>query len=378
MGGVGIASPQDTISAVFSNPATMCFGPFCPSTRADAALVLFKPDVRASVKSGEGSFSAASEEKIYPIPAAGISTSFGRENRFRFGLAAYGVSGLGVDYRDTVLDSPDTRTGFRRASGTFTDLQRLKAAPALAYQISDKLSVGASLHLHRASLDLGNGPKDGYAVGFQPGVIFRPTESISLGLTYVSAQEIDHKNVTDFDGDGQKDTLTLEAPQWVGGGIAWEPLPYELLFEFNVKWINWSDAKGYKDFDWNDQWVFNVGAQYKVTERWTLRAGYNYAESVVEEHDGWNGAEMVDVQGNMLPRYFYETFRIVGFPAIVEQHLTLGVGYEIKDRLHLDVSFMHAFENSVTETGTDLTGQPAELESELSENSLGISLSWIF
>ena len=30
MGGVGIAAPQDAISAVFSNPAAMCFGPFCP------------------------------------------------------------------------------------------------------------------------------------------------------------------------------------------------------------------------------------------------------------------------------------------------------------------------------------------------------------
>jgi hypothetical protein len=28
MGGVGIAAPQDAISAVFSNPAAMCFGQF--------------------------------------------------------------------------------------------------------------------------------------------------------------------------------------------------------------------------------------------------------------------------------------------------------------------------------------------------------------
>ena len=27
MGGVGIAAPQDAISAVFANPAAMCFGP---------------------------------------------------------------------------------------------------------------------------------------------------------------------------------------------------------------------------------------------------------------------------------------------------------------------------------------------------------------
>ena len=381
MGGVGIASPQDTISAVFSNPATMCFGPHCPSSRFDAAVTLFRPQVDTRVRTGEGEFTASSEDKIYPIPAAGISAPIGPTGRARFGLAAYGVSGLGVDYRDTDIDSLDTRpapAGTRRASGTFTDLQRLKAAPALAYQIIDQLSVGASLHFHRASLDLGNGKKEGYAIGFQPGLIYRPIESVSIGATYVSAQEIEHVGVADFDGDGDRDKLTLEAPQWFGAGIAWEPLPFELLFEFNVKWINWSDAEGYKDFDWNDQWVFNIGAQYKVSDKWTVRAGYNYAEQVVEEHNGWNGAELVDVQGKMMPRYFYETFRIVGFPALVEQHVTFGLGYEVKERFHVDISYMHAFENSLEESGTDIFGAPAELESSLSEDSLGVALSWIF
>ncbi|MBW2513954.1 MAG: hypothetical protein JRE21_05225, partial [Deltaproteobacteria bacterium] len=30
MGGVGVASPQDSISAIFANPAAMCFGAYCP------------------------------------------------------------------------------------------------------------------------------------------------------------------------------------------------------------------------------------------------------------------------------------------------------------------------------------------------------------
>jgi long-chain fatty acid transport protein len=53
MGGVGIAAPQDAISAVFSNPAAMCFGPFCPSGAVDFAGTMFIPDVKAKV-SGPG------------------------------------------------------------------------------------------------------------------------------------------------------------------------------------------------------------------------------------------------------------------------------------------------------------------------------------
>ena len=48
MGGVGIASPQDAISAVFSNPAAMCFGAFCPSNQVDFAGTGFMPNIHAS------------------------------------------------------------------------------------------------------------------------------------------------------------------------------------------------------------------------------------------------------------------------------------------------------------------------------------------
>ena len=54
MGGVGIAAPQDAISAVFANPAAMCFGPFCPSSQVDFAGTLFMPDVSASVTGAMG------------------------------------------------------------------------------------------------------------------------------------------------------------------------------------------------------------------------------------------------------------------------------------------------------------------------------------
>ena len=52
MGGVGIAAPQDAISAVFSNPAAMCFGPYCPASEFNFAGTLFTPKVDAKVQLG--------------------------------------------------------------------------------------------------------------------------------------------------------------------------------------------------------------------------------------------------------------------------------------------------------------------------------------
>ena len=374
MGGVGIASPQDSAAAVFSNPAAMCFGPYCPSGEASVSMTMFKPTVKAKITNGTGTHSAVSEEKVYPIPIAALS--YPLRNDLRLGLAAYGVSGMGVDYRDTALDAPYAGT-FPQSTGTYTLLQRMKAAPALAYQLSDKVSVGLAVHIHYASLDLGNGPKDGTTFGVQPGIIYKPTDTVSIGATYVSPQEINHKKVADFDSDGTKDNLKLEAPQILGLGVAYGP-SHTWLFETDVKWINWGDATGYKDFGWEDQYVFNVGMQYRGLEPVVLRAGYNYASSPVDLDDNFDGTERVDVQGKRMPRYYYETFRLVGFPAIVEHHLTVGATWDVTKTFSLDLAYMHAFENKVTEHGTDFMGRPASIESTLYEDSLTLGLSWLF
>ena len=96
MGGVGIAAPQDAISAVFANPAAMCFGPYCPGSEFNFAGTVFMPKVDAKINLGGTTFQANSAENIYPIPAIGISVPITKNMPlWRFGLAAYGVTGLG-------------------------------------------------------------------------------------------------------------------------------------------------------------------------------------------------------------------------------------------------------------------------------------------
>src|SRR4030042_2120073 len=75
MGGVGIAAPQDSISAVFANPAGMCFGPYCPGTQVDFAGTIFLPTVHGYVSiPGAGiNMSAWSCANIFIIPAIGLA-----------------------------------------------------------------------------------------------------------------------------------------------------------------------------------------------------------------------------------------------------------------------------------------------------------------
>ncbi len=385
MGGVGVAAPQDAISAVFANPAAMCFGPYCPSSEFNFAGTAFMPDVQTKITNSFGTTTADSASNVYPIPAIGLSVPIGNGNQWRFGIAAYGVTGLGVDYRGSTIDNANAYgPGAPYAAGEYSNLQIMKFAPSVAWQPLADLSVGLAVHIDYASLDLRGGTSPGYAFGVQPGVIWKATEDLSLGLSYVSPQSVEHSKVIPA-GFGGGD-LKLEAPQQVQFGGAYTFLDGRLLIEADGKWINWSGAEGYDDFDWNDQWVFGIGGQWEAIDRLYLRVGYNFGSNPVEEHTGWNGsfvapgvpADAVNVQGTVFPRYYYETFRIVGFPAIVEQHFTFGVGYEFTERFRIDLGVMYAPENTITEQGTDIAGTPTTIESKLSETSLDFGLTWRF
>lgn len=381
MGGVGIADPQDAISAVFANPAAMCFGDYCPSTRVDFAGTLFMPKVSAEITRPGQKVVADSDDTVYAIPAIGISVPLSENApEWRFGLAAYGVSGLGVNYKDTALERAELMPGAPLVAANYTSLQIMKFAPSIAYRASDSWSVGMALNIDYASLDLGSGGAPGYAFGAQLGAIFRPVDNVSLGLTYTTPQTVTHDKVADFDGDGKWDDLDLQAPQQVGFGAAVDLWSDKLLVEGDVKWINWSGADGYEDFDWDDQWVLGLGFQVKPTSGLVLRAGYNYSPNPVKEHEGFNGVfgQNTMVQGKQIPTYYYETFRIVGFPAIIEHHVTFGIGYDFSSRFSANLGYMHGFEETISESGIDMTGQPVTIASTLSEDSVDFGLSWKF
>jgi long-chain fatty acid transport protein len=79
-------------------------------------------------------------------------------------------------------------------------------------------------------------------------------------------------------------------------------------------------------FGWHDQTVFKIGVDWMYSEKWNFRAGWNYAESPVQEDQ---------VLFNMLA------------PATPEHHLTLGGGYYFNENFVLDMNLMIAFLNTI-------------------------------
>ncbi len=374
MGGVGAAAPQDAITAVFGNPAAMCYIP-CQSSEVDFAATLFVPNRQATVTTGSPlparSVTGEAKGLPYAFPAIGIYTPITPD--LRFGLAAYGVSGLGVDYKDTALKNSGV--------GAFdikTDFQLMKFSPNLAYRILPNLSVGAALQINWAQLDLGEGSAHTFSYGTQLGAIYKPIDPLSIGVTWQSSQVNRYRRVYNFDaafGSTTYDTLKLEQPQQVVLGAGYDVIPNKLLVEVDEKWLNWADADGYKDFDWRDQYVTAVGVQYKPLNWLALRVGYNYGRNPVKAHNGWNPNGVTTVQGTKTPTALYEGFRIVGFPAFPENHLTAGLGVKLNKKVSVNLGYVHAFKKALTESSA---GNAITYSSYLEENSYELGLNIIF
>ncbi len=368
MGGAGVAAPQDAISAIFANPAAVCMGPYCPGTEVVFASTIYNPSVKATVTVGSQVVSAKSDMKPFIIPAVGMVTPI--SDRFRFGLGMFGITGMGVDYRNKGIDLNPASPG---AEGDiYTQLQILKFAPNVAFLVTPNFSIGTSLHLLYGSLDLGEGTSHNYGIGEQLGAIYR-MGPCSIGASYTSAEKLSHERVSDF-GSTEKKELEMESPRTASAGIAWHATE-NLLLEADAKWLNWSDADGYEEFDWKDQWVYAVGMQYKDPDGLTLRLGYNYGKNPVRLHKNFDLMGTTQIQGNTVSNAAYEYLRIIGFPAIAEHHFSFGVGYQFTGSFEAHLGGMCALSNNVSES--DASGTYT-FSSKVRETSYDIGLIWHF
>lgn len=355
MGGVGIGLPTDADGVIFSNPALMT--EFKKTVFAFGGT-LFMPHTKGYTKSvlnGNQTASETSDAKYFAIPSIGII--YPLSDRWYFGVAAYGVSGMGVDYRNTdVKCDPNS-------PGCYTNFQGMEVSPSIAYRVSHRFAVGFGLDVIYGALDLGAGLSSDYAVGLQAGASYKITDWITLGVAVKTPYKLNFARVGQFDNDTALDDLTLEQPWVYGIGVGLKPIK-GLRIGADIQYIRWSDADGYKDFGWDDQWVFKIGGEYKVNNLLTLRAGYNYGKSPIEGRT---------IPAN--PQYEgMECLRVIGFPAIVEHHLTLGVGLKLAQNLRMDLAYMHAFENTVTSRATN----GDYWKSKLSEDSISVGLTWSF
>lgn len=391
MGGLGVGMPVGSIDSIFRNPAWM-------STEKGFTVsfggILFMPSVKGRVvqpvNTGSGmalydTGYVSSRANFFTVPEVGITHRI--SDKVVAGIAAYGVSGMGVDYRnkDQML------------ANMHTTLQFMRIIPAISYQVNPNLSIGAGVDLAWGSLDLGaflpngsggvynagGGQSSAYGVGARFGLSY-DLGIFSAGLIYQSPVSMKYKYVFDSNNDGVFESLKLQQPMEIAAGAGFRVSP-ALRLGTDIRWIGWSKADGYKQFKWKDQVVFAVGGEYMATNQLKLRAGYNYAKSPIRSMNNLGTCMPGDPNpcnlnripdfAQPFPDYNVQWFNLIGFPAISEHHITFGGSYQFTKNFAVDVSYVHAFEKKVESTamnGMVLAG------AKNAQNSVGLSLRWSF
>lgn len=388
MAGAGVATGLDSLAPAV-NPALL----LDVGDRVDVSASFFVPmrEYTASPSAG-GQFPlqagrVTSQREFFVIPAAGVSFDLGP--RQAAGVALYGNGGINTEYDDIPRLCPDGQGGFAPGRGTFcagkagVDLIQLFLSPTYSYAVTDRLSVGIApifaLQRFEAtgvasfagfSGDPGALSNQGHEVSIGGGVRFgaryRVSDRWHVGTSFrprVWMSKFDKYAGLFADGGDFDIPATFVA----GTSFALTPR-FTALLDFEYTWYSDIQAVGNPfarpgllgqdggpGFGWDDVWVLKLGAQWDISERWTLRGGYSYADQPVQDQE---------VLFNTLA------------PGVIEHHVTGGFTYDLTRSISVDFATFYAFKNEVSGTNPLAPDQTITLEMDQFEATAGFA--WRF
>jgi long-chain fatty acid transport protein len=213
--------------------------------------------------------------------------------RWSAGIGLVPLSGAGIDYGDNWVG---------RFQATDVDLTLMALTPTLAYKVTDKLSLGATVQAYYADLEIktavprpdpnkpeGRAKIDGDDVdaAFTLGAMYELSDRTRFGLFYQSELEPHYNgHIRTNPANLQVNTdLKLTFAEYVRFAVH-QDMDERWGVDFTVGWDNWS-ALGNVPVDtenggasiatkWEDTYHVGWGAQYKLDNYWTLTGGVAY------------------------------------------------------------------------------------------------------
>lgn len=341
MGGVSISRPQDLVSSINANPATL--------TQFRGTQMMFggawvEPTFNLSHTAGGGipsigSYSAKSEAQGVAAGNIGVTQDFSELGLpVTWGIAMVTDAAGGADFRQV----PASR-------GTNSALTVLEITNGVGVDLTDRLSAGATISLGSAFYD---GPFVGisgmsydYALRGSVGLNYDVLDNTSVGLYYQTKQgfRFDNAILLDLGGGAfsQGFDVNMDLPDNIGFGIANTSLcEGRLLLATDILYKQWENAQMFNTL-YDNQWVFQFGAQYTLG-RYRLRAGYVYAQNPLSSNPGATA-------GGVAPPGAVEAIEYIQAQmAIINQNrISFGVGVsDVLPGIDLDVFAGGMFEES--------------------------------
>ncbi len=215
-----------------------------------------------------------------------------------------------------------------RYIGTSGEMFSMNINPAFSYRVTDRLSLAAGIdfvYLETElkamvnqsavlSLPAGTVPDidqsfdgNGWGHGFNLGALYKATDRISIGMAYRSQVDVDIEgDITYTDvapalsslfRNGNAESKVKLPAQFVAG-VAFQAND-DLIIEIGTRWEDWAvnDMQTLDlqhpflgtissieiDRNWHSTWAYNIGANYKVSDKVALNLGYLYGENAVPD-----------------------------------------------------------------------------------------------
>jgi long-chain fatty acid transport protein len=382
LGGTGTAAYFGAANVII-NPAMIGKG---DGTIIGFGGTLFKPSVSNDGGNPAGGKHSSSAD-TFVIPSVAISSRI--NNNWSFGIGMFGTSGMGVDYSGYA--NTGATQGLVKAQST---LQIMRIVPTIAYNGSN-FGVGFSPIVQYGALDVnydtfnpgtpptpnkfGKGMASDLGYGFTLGGYYDVTKQFTLGAAYTSAINMKYKgqlNSTDGAANGFGVTGisdNLEQPAEIKVGAAYTMGNIMLTGDF--KQIRWGEAKGYKDFGWQDQNVIAVGLKYTQPGYW-LGVGFNKADNPIKALD----ASIANMASGSYQGGAKNMFNNVFFPATTESHFSFGGGMNLTKNVSVDGAVVYAPQVTTTVDTSSVStamagGVPTPSTNSTSHSQVGYTVS---
>lgn len=282
--GNAFVATADSAAAVHYNPAGLIQLDDAQAQAGVYAIVL-------GTKTDAGRGTTEADKEIQAAPHLYYARPY--NDRLSYGFGLNSPFGLGTDWgRDTPISPVITEARLMVASAT----------AAAAYKLNDELSVGLSLSMNYADLELEQGlgipgsylgfAGDDFAASGSLSVLWQPYEKHSFGLIYVTKSSFDLDGETSTGGAGLSDdsssSMDFMTPARIAGGYSYRPAPGWNI-EANVEWLDWDALNTLKlktstlpgtsvvpvPFEWESSFIYEIGFSYTTPEGYIFAAGYD-------------------------------------------------------------------------------------------------------
>ena len=337
MSQAGRSATAADATTLFANPAGMT--QLTGTNMSGNATFIYAP---ADIENAQGSQAGTNNGDMIPPTWVGAGFMTHQMNdQLTIGIGNYAPFGLATNYESSFQG---------RYFGDKSKVKVIAIQPTIAYKLTPELSIGMGISVSKLegllsaySIALTNPVEvngDDISYGYNVGVLWQVMPQTRIGFDYRSKTDYNLEGTTELTGTGIEfpATLDISTPATFELSVSHDLNP-DVNVHGSVGLTQWSvleklvienggGASGafktsIEELDWKDSWAYSVGADWKMDDALTLRAGLGIDKTPVTD-----------------------SHRSVRVPSEDRTVLSLGLSYDINDKMSIDAAYMYLKEDT--------------------------------